>query len=273
MVLKRLLSAFFSLALFIPIIIFLGKYTVYGLSLLLLLFCVYEVFSMFFDKNKELKIFCTTLAVFVFIIRMFFSELSVVSITLLIFCVYFFVVAPKYKNIFHPEKDESLSKFFVYFLICFFTVIYLSIFISYIPMIRNLEKGVYLFFLHIGLVWAGDTGAFFIGRKYGKNKLYPLISPGKTIEGSLAGILFSLFVSLTFKFVFLKDLDIVDAINIGVLIGVVSQLGDLFESFIKRSANSKDSGIFLPGHGGFFDRFDGVIFSAPFFYYYIILFF
>lgn len=273
MVLKRLLSAFFSLALFIPIIVFLGKYSVYALSLLLMLFCAYEIFCMFFEKQKELKIFGTILAVFIFLTRVFFAESSVVSLTMLVFCIYFFIIAAKYKDIFYPEKNYALSKFFIYFLICFFAVIYLSIFISYIPMIRNFENGIYLFFLHIGLVWAGDSGAFFIGRKFGKKKLYPLLSPGKTIEGSLGGLIFSLIVALIFKFTFLKELGIIDAVSIGILVGTISQLGDLFESFIKRSANAKDSGSFLPGHGGFFDRFDGVIFSAPFFYYYIKLFF
>lgn len=273
MVLKRLLSAFFSLLLFIPIIVFLGKYAVYSLSLLLMLFCAYEVFSMFFEKHKELKIFGTILAVFIFIIRMFFEEASVISISLLVFCIYFFIIAVKYKDIFYPEKDSTVSKFFVYFLLCFFAVTYLSIFISYIPLIRNFEKGVFLFFLHIGLVWSGDSGAFFVGRKFGKIKLYPLVSPGKTVEGSLGGLVFSLLVAFIFKFLFLKELGIIDAVSIGILIGAISQLGDLFESFIKRSANAKDSGSFLPGHGGFFDRFDGVIFSAPFFYYYIKLFF
>jgi len=275
MFLKRFISAVVSLALFIPVIVYLGKYAVIGFSILLMLFCAYEVYSLYFDKYKEFKIVLTIISVLIFLVRIFYvsSELSLISIAVFFISLYFLLRARKFESIFYTNNKTSISKYFIYFVISFFIIIYFSIFISYIPLIRSLEYGNHLIFLHIFMVWSGDTGAFLVGSKFGNTKLYKIISPGKSVEGAIGGLVFSFVFVLIYKLIFIPSLSILDCVNIGVIIGLIAQLGDLFESFIKRSANVKDSGSFLPGHGGVFDRFDGVIFSAPFFYYYIKLFF
>jgi phosphatidate cytidylyltransferase len=121
------------------------------------------------------------------------------------------------------------------------------------------------------MVWMNDISAYFAGKYIGKHKLTP-VSPNKTVEGSVAGIIFTILISIVF-YIFNKDLiNINDAIVLGVLTGVAGQAGDVFESLLKRYNNIKDSSSIIPGHGGVLDRFDSLIFSAPIMYVYINIF-
>ena len=125
-------------------------------------------------------------------------------------------------------------------------------------------------------VWLGDTGAYFAGKSLGRNKLYPAISPKKTIEGSIGGLIASgLGGWLAVVIVEAANdpwptewapMAPVLAVAFGVVCGATEQVGDLVESMMKRSAKVKDSGTILPGHGGILDRFDGFVFAAPFLY-------
>ena len=154
-----------------------------------------------------------------------------------------------------------------------FGILFFSLFLAYLPMLRDTYDGLNWIITLMAVIWIGDTGAFFVGSKYGKNKLYPVISPNKTIEGSIGGLLFSFVAVLLCKIIFFHSLDFIDCVNIGILGGAVGQAGDLIESMIKRSVSVKDSGAVMPGHGGFFDRFDALIFATPFFYFYAKFFF
>lgn len=127
-----------------------------------------------------------------------------------------------------------------------------------------------LFFLLV-TIWLGDTAAYIFGRWLGKHKLSPRISPGKTIEGTIAGLVCGALGGLGVWSFFLKDiLSFPHALVLGILLGIVGQLSDLSESVIKRSADVKDSGHLIPGHGGLLDRCDSLIFSAPVLYYYFV---
>ncbi len=117
------------------------------------------------------------------------------------------------------------------------------------------------------MVFAGDTGAFFTGKTLGRHKLYPAISPKKTVEGGVGGLLGSLAGGLLVKTAVGLPIDWAPLAVIGVLAGAAGQLGDFCESMLKRGAGVKDSGTLLPGHGGMFDRIDGVLFAAPVVYY------
>ena len=131
--------------------------------------------------------------------------------------------------------------------------------------------GMRLIFLLIGTVWCGDTGAYLIGRAVGKHKLSTPISPRKTVEGTIAGLVVGTLTSIGFAAIFLKDLSLVNAALIGLMLSILGQLGDLSVSLMKRTAGVKDSGDFIPGHGGLLDRCDSLIFSAPILYYYLAL--
>ncbi len=116
---------------------------------------------------------------------------------------------------------------------------------------------------HFVLVFLGDTGAYFAGRFFGRRKLYPLVSPKKTVEGSIGGTLATVIGFVAYAHYLLPALSPVEAAVGAGLVGVVAQIGDLAESMFKRATGTKDSGKLLPGHGGMLDRIDGALFGAP----------
>jgi phosphatidate cytidylyltransferase len=118
--------------------------------------------------------------------------------------------------------------------------------------------------------WISDSGAYFAGRFFGRHPLFPKLSPKKTVEGSIGGLLLTVVVISPFAFAFL-DYTIVKALVMGVVVSLASQGGDLFESVLKRILDVKDLGRFLPGHGGVLDRIDSLLFTVPAVYYISLL--
>jgi len=121
--------------------------------------------------------------------------------------------------------------------------------------------------------WICDTAAYVIGSHIGRHKLMPRISPNKSIEGSVAGFIFSMLTVYLCHLTFIKGLRLQDVLVIGAIIGTLGQYGDLFESMIKRDVQAKDSSHLIPGHGGILDRFDSLTLSAPLIYLYLRAFF
>jgi phosphatidate cytidylyltransferase len=119
------------------------------------------------------------------------------------------------------------------------------------------------------LLWTSDTGAYLAGRNFGKHKLFERVSPKKTWEGSMGGLLLTLIVAYGISNIF-DDVTKVDWLIIGTLIVVFGTLGDLFESLLKRNLKIKDSGSILPGHGGVLDRFDGLFLAVPAVFFYLL---
>ncbi|KPM31844.1 Phosphatidate cytidylyltransferase [Croceitalea dokdonensis DOKDO 023] len=122
------------------------------------------------------------------------------------------------------------------------------------------------------LIWVSDTFAYAVGRTIGKTKLFPSVSPKKTIEGSLGGLIFALIAAYLLSMIESK-INIAQWIGLAVIIVVMGAFGDLLQSKFKRMAGVKDSGAILPGHGGIWDRLDSLIFAAPFAYFTLKLFF
>lgn len=130
----------------------------------------------------------------------------------------------------------------------------------------DFNQGLFLLIFLFTTVLATDLGAYFVGRKFGKTPLAPVISPKKTIEGALAGGILAMVAAAVG--VFYTNLTMVQCLIAGALITLAAQLGDLSESLLKRDAGVKDSSELLPGHGGFLDRADSYIFAIPVAYYY-----
>lgn len=147
-----------------------------------------------------------------------------------------------------------------------FGLAYLVVFPSFVVRVHALPHGPALLFLLIGVIWLGDIGAYYGGKTFGRNKLSPNISPGKTREGSIAALLSCALWAFGWGGYALAHLPAWKWILIAVLTSVVAQAGDLLESLCKRAYGVKDSGSLIPGHGGVFDRFDSLILAAPFFY-------
>ncbi|MEM7565178.1 MAG: phosphatidate cytidylyltransferase [Pseudomonadota bacterium] len=128
------------------------------------------------------------------------------------------------------------------------------------------ENGAEMLLFLFTLVWIADIGAYFSGRRFGKHKLAPLISPGKTWEGVAGGVLLNLiWIMLIFQVFDGWGIPLIAFVSIAVATSAISVVGDLFESILKREAGVKDSGRLLPGHGGVLDRIDGVIAATPVF--------
>ncbi|ABO50490.1 phosphatidate cytidylyltransferase [Desulforamulus reducens MI-1] len=136
---------------------------------------------------------------------------------------------------------------------------------------RELENGFMWLLLLLAATWISDTFAYFVGRSLGRHKLAPVLSPKKTVEGAIGGVLGSALTAYIFG-IYQQGGSVGIVVVLGVLIGIAALLGDLVESALKRQAGIKDSGQIIPGHGGFMDRFDSLLFTAPLVYYVVSLF-
>ncbi len=142
--------------------------------------------------------------------------------------------------------------------------VYVGFGFHYLIMTRDIpEHGLILVFYVLLLIWTTDSGAYFVGRKWGRNKLWPDISPKKTIEGSIGGIVAATIVGTIFYFFFPIFSSYITALLVIIVASIFGQLGDLVESALKRHYAVKDSGNVLPGHGGILDRFDSLIYVMP----------
>ncbi len=146
-------------------------------------------------------------------------------------------------------------------------LVYIALPLCALVLIRNPAHGetdgmAWLFFL-LCIIFAGDVSAYYVGSYLGRNKLCPRVSPGKTVEGAVGGIAGNLLAGSLFKMAFLPDLPWAPCVLFFVLAGAAGQVGDLFESTLKRTSGIKDSGSVLPGHGGVLDRIDALLFAAP----------
>ncbi len=148
-------------------------------------------------------------------------------------------------------------------------IFYVVFFSFHVTLVDRTEYGI-LIWLVVITAFGTDIMAYFTGFALGKHKLCPKISPKKTIEGSIGGILGSVILSGVFGYFFAPEI-LVHCMIIGVLGGIVSQFGDLTASIFKRKMGIKDYGNLIPGHGGILDRFDSVLFTGPMVYYYIVL--
>lgn len=159
-----------------------------------------------------------------------------------------------------------------------FGVVYVAGLLSFLVLIRELPRATNSEYAHAGswmimifvTIWVCDTAAYFVGKGFGKHKLYERVSPKKTWEGAMGALFFAVLAALVCHATFVKGLRTIDAAVIGVLAGTVGQMSDLVESLFKRDAGVKDSSVLIPGHGGMLDRFDSEMLVAPLVYFYLL---
>ncbi len=158
-------------------------------------------------------------------------------------------------------------------------ILYIGVLLSLLVSLRGMDDGRNWILFVLLTSFASDTTAFLIGRKWGRRKLAPAISPGKTWEGAIAGVIGAIVLSLIFvpgQFgslpnpLFLSPLNFSSAALLGLAVSISGQFGDLVESMIKRNMNAKDSGRLLPGHGGILDRMDSIVFAGAVVYYFVL---
>lgn len=145
---------------------------------------------------------------------------------------------------------------------------YIPLMMSYFILLRHLTDGSRWIFFVLIIAFSGDISAYYTGKTIGRRKLQSFISPGKTVEGTIALLIGSVVGAFFSQQFFFNEIRLTHALIIGAAGGMLGQLGDLFESSIKRAAHVKDSGFIIPGHGGIMDRIDCLCFMVPFVYYY-----
>ena len=165
---------------------------------------------------------------------------------------------PKYK------ADQLMAVFFGMF--------YVAVMLSYVYRIRELDRGLYLAFLVFLCSWGCDTCAYCVGVLIGKHKMSPKLSPKKSVEGAVGGVAGAALLTALYCFIFrepmhLESVEIAILAGIAAIAGLISMVGDLTASAIKRNYDIKDYGKLIPGHGGILDRFDSMIITAPIIYY------
>jgi phosphatidate cytidylyltransferase len=201
----------------------------------------------------------------------------------LLLSVYMQETAPLWENYIFLGLSLSAVGFFIYELFrkqMYFlqnplwylirSVIYIGVMASYLILLRDTALGLEYCMYLVGVVWVNDIFAYLIGIPLGKHKLSPEISPKKSIEGALGALLGAVLMATNMRF--LIDINLIDAIFLGIAISVFAQVGDLVESLLKRVLKAKDSSQLIPGHGGVLDRLDSFILVLPAFYYFIYYF-
>lgn len=188
------------------------------------------------------------------------AEFALVSLSFLGLTCFFLFTSERHEG-------EELKQHYRELMSTVFGFIYLGFLPTYLVAIRMTSFGKHWIMLFLFIVWANDVGAYFAGKKFGKHKLFPHISPKKTWEGAWGGMGAAILIALVYKGIFFRDhLSWGGAVAIAVVLSIFAPVGDLAESFLKRAFDKKDSSTILPGHGGFLDRFDSVIFSLPIMY-------
>ena len=256
--LKRISSAIIGLPLVILLLIFGNKYIVDIVISIVAIICLYEYFNSIGGNTKKLRWIAYIMAIlisFIHILPMQ-KETDLIQIIIPISVIILFAKVV-ITNMKYNLNDIA---------ICLFGICYLVVFLMFLPIIRNMENGKILIWFVFFCAWGTDTAAYLIGKKFGKHK-FSKISPNKSIEGCIAGIIGSILLCFIYAIICNKflgmDYNYFYIIVIAVLLSVVGQLGDFAASSIKRYVGVKDFSNLIPGHGGMIDRMDSVIFIAP----------
>ncbi|MCL1972623.1 MAG: phosphatidate cytidylyltransferase [Endomicrobia bacterium] len=258
MLLTRMLTAFVGIPL-IFICIYFGGLPFYIFMFAVMFFCVQEYLTIC-NKYKPHVILSLLMASAFFVALQYCaSSLNMVAVSAVIMLLILFAV-----EVFGENTEHSVGRISISFLGVFF----IPLAMMHMVYLRDMKGGMQLMLFMFIVVWVLDTAAYAFGRMLGKHKLAKSVSPKKTIEGAIAGIVFGVAAAVACRYIFMHDIiNLRQALILGFVISIIGQFSDLAESLIKRDGNIKDSGKIIPGHGGVFDRFDSYLFAAPAMYY------
>ena len=257
---KRLIVA----ALLLPPVlgvVWLGGYALIILALACMTVCAYEYYSFAFKPNsRELSqlLLITMLPPVAFLVHSYPGLIAFYYLGLIFLTIK--ALSKIEKPIHEPKLQEAfIPQFAAYtFLVCF---------CSNLVITASSENASHAYFWILATVMGTDTGAYFIGKMLGKKKLAPRVSPNKTIAGSVGGLIIGVGLGVFVAIQLGMPHPIYEMVFFGIIASFLCQLGDLFQSLIKRTYEVKDSGTLLPGHGGMFDRIDGLLFAVPVIYF------
>jgi phosphatidate cytidylyltransferase len=259
MLIKRIFSA--SILIVIIIATILNKWMFNVAVILFIVIGLYEFFTMLEKKGIRIyKYFGIGIGTIIPLSILFRFELTKKWELLFIVLTLLFLIVMQFKRRQNSGVILDIST-------TLFGILYISWFFSFLIKIRYLPDGVGLLVSVLLITKLGDIGAFVIGVPFGKTPLMPRVSPNKSVEGAIGGLLFSVLGALISQ-VFLK-FEYLHLVMLGIFLGVIGQLGDLSESLLKRDCQVKDSGNLIPGMGGILDEIDSLLFTAPVFYFYM----
>ncbi|WP_460188969.1 phosphatidate cytidylyltransferase [Urechidicola sp. KH5] len=245
-----------------------SKITFLSLFFIIMLFCLFEFMRMINLKS----VFPYIIAVLGYIFGNILNVEDVPSKAIFQYAgvVLFLTIFCSFAWILIAKKEEVVSHLGKIFLSVIYVIVPFVL-IAQIPFLDNdFNYASYAILGVFILIWSNDTFAYVIGKNFGKHKLLESISPNKTIEGFFGGMI-SCFIMSYLLSIYFADLSLTQWIVIAGLVSIFGVMGDLIESMFKRQAGLKDSSNMIPGHGGFLDRFDSVIFAAPFIFIYLQL--
>jgi phosphatidate cytidylyltransferase len=257
---KRVISALILLPLLIVVTIC-GGVLFEGSVIIITAVALFEYVSAF--KNTENKV--TTFVLIIGFI-MYYVIILANKFSFILPIIFLLVILSMAMPIFNDNYNVISSG------ITFIGFVYIVCFFSLLILIRNHNEGSILIWLVYIISWCSDTGAYYTGKTFGKKKLCPKVSPNKTVEGAIGGIVASVLGILIWAFLNPSiNITWYQLIILGVVGSIVSVIGDLSASLIKRYIGIKDYSNIIPGHGGILDRFDSILFTAPVVYYCIVI--
>jgi phosphatidate cytidylyltransferase len=257
--LKRVIVSIAAIP-FILIAAYLGGYYFFSFVVIISLISFYEFSLLVKHKGADVNLLLGGLIILILLLNQFIGFVDLVAVILLsaLSLLTFELFRNKGSAIFNLG-----STFLGIFYIGIFSVSLISLREFYSNDITENSSGAYLIISILASIWIGDSSAYYGGITFGRHKLFPRVSPKKSWEGAIFGFIFSVGTMILAKVLVLDSLSWTNVLVIGVIIGTVGQIGDLVESLLKRDSEVKDSSSLIPGHGGFFDRFDSLLFSAP----------
>ncbi|MEG0895471.1 MAG: phosphatidate cytidylyltransferase [Oscillospiraceae bacterium] len=258
---QRIITAVIGLIIFAGVMLFFDTFLFNLVMSIATILVSYELLSAYKMPKALVVISCMFAGIMPLIVNTHHNGLSVVAIMVYVAI----ILAYSLKNFEKITVSQTATAFFL-------TIVYTFSLISFIY-IRDLYpviQSLYFVLLAFACAWGTDSGAYFVGRFFGKKKLSPKLSPNKTIEGFIgglfSGVIICVIISLIFGYFYNIQINYFVLIPLTFASCLIGVYGDLFASMIKRQCGIKDFGYIMPGHGGMMDRFDSVLFCAPFFF-------
>lgn len=262
----RLLSGIVLVALLLLLIIPGGNFT-FGFTLVISVIGLFELYRVF-EIEKSLPGVVGYIATVCYYALLFVRNKIGIMSELIIGLFVIFLIALLASMVLSYPKYSAAK-----IMAAFFSVLYVAVMLSYIYQTREfIGNGQYIVWLIFLCSWGCDTCAYCVGKLFGKHKMSPVLSPKKSVEGAIGGVVGAMLLTAIYSYIFMNQMELTirEIVLLAIVSGVgalISMIGDLAASAIKRNYDIKDYGKLIPGHGGIMDRFDSVIITAPIIYY------